>query len=60
VAGLATCPVTHLTEVAVARELIKSLMDHRGDHSPKFCDSGVDGDGNARCEYTTIADRRRY
>src|SRR5271155_5867339 len=27
-AGLATCPVTHLTEVAVSRELIKSLMDH--------------------------------
>jgi nitroreductase len=27
-AGLATCPVTHLTEVAVTRELIKSLMDH--------------------------------
>src|SRR5271155_2940069 len=26
--GLATCPVTHLTEVAVTRELIKSLMDH--------------------------------
>jgi nitroreductase len=27
-AGLATCPVTHLTEVTVARDLIKSLMDH--------------------------------
>src|ERR1700722_15703574 len=27
-AGLATCPVTHLTEVAVTRELIQSLMDH--------------------------------
>ena len=27
-AGLATSPVTHLTEVAVTRELIKSLMDH--------------------------------
>jgi nitroreductase len=26
-AGLATCPVTHLTEVSVTRELIKSLMD---------------------------------
>ena len=26
-AGLATCPVTHLTEVRVARELIQSLMD---------------------------------
>ena len=26
-AGLATSPVTHLTEVAVTRELIKSLMD---------------------------------
>lgn len=25
--GLATCPVTHLTEVSVTRELIKSLMD---------------------------------
>jgi len=27
-AGLATCPVTHLTEVTVARELIGSLLDH--------------------------------
>jgi nitroreductase len=27
-AGLATCPVTHLTEVTVTRELIRSLMDH--------------------------------
>jgi len=27
-AGLATCPVTHLTEVTVARELIRSLMDY--------------------------------
>jgi nitroreductase len=27
-AGLATCPVTHLTEVGVTRELIRSLMDH--------------------------------
>ena len=27
-AGLATCPVTHLTEVAVTRELIRSLIDH--------------------------------
>ena len=27
-AGFATCPVTHLTEVSVARELIQSLMDH--------------------------------
>ena len=27
-AGLATCPVTHVTEVSVARELIQSLMDH--------------------------------
>ena len=26
-AGLATCPVTHLTEVHVTRELIQSLMD---------------------------------
>jgi hypothetical protein len=26
-AGLATCPVTHLTEVRVSRELIQSLMD---------------------------------
>jgi hypothetical protein len=28
VAGLATCPVTHVTEVTVARELIQSYMDH--------------------------------
>ena len=27
-AGLATCPVTHLTELSVTRELIRSLMDH--------------------------------
>jgi hypothetical protein len=27
-ASLATCPVTHLTEVRVSRELIQSLMDH--------------------------------
>jgi nitroreductase len=27
-AGLATCPVTHLTEVHVTRDLIRSLMDH--------------------------------
>jgi len=27
-AGLATCPVTHLTEVGVTRELIRSLTDH--------------------------------
>jgi nitroreductase len=27
-AGLATCPVTHLTEVHVTRELIQSLVDH--------------------------------
>jgi hypothetical protein len=27
-AGLATCPVTHLTEVAVTRELIRSLMGY--------------------------------
>jgi nitroreductase len=27
-ASLATCPVTHLTEVSVTRELIRSLMDH--------------------------------
>ena len=27
-AGLATCPVTHVTEVSVARELIQSLMNH--------------------------------
>ena len=27
-AGLATCPVTHLTEVTVTRDLIRSLMDH--------------------------------
>lgn len=26
--GLATCPVTHLTELHVTRELIQSLMDH--------------------------------
>jgi nitroreductase len=26
--GLATCPVTHLTELYVTRELIQSLMDH--------------------------------
>src|SRR6201993_2870456 len=26
--GLATCPVTHLTELRVSRELIQSLMDH--------------------------------
>lgn len=29
-AGLATCPVTHLTELYVTRELIQSLMDHEG------------------------------
>jgi nitroreductase len=28
IAGLATCPVTHLTELSVTRELIRSLMDH--------------------------------
>jgi nitroreductase len=28
--GLATCPVTHLTELHVTRELIQSLMDHEG------------------------------
>ncbi len=28
VAGLATCPVTHVTEVTVARELIQAYMDH--------------------------------
>jgi hypothetical protein len=28
IAGLATCPVTHLTELQVTRELIQSLMDH--------------------------------
>jgi nitroreductase len=28
--GLATCPVTHLTELHVTRELIRSLMDHDG------------------------------
>ena len=28
VAGLATCPITHVTEVAVSRELIQSYMDH--------------------------------
>jgi nitroreductase len=27
-AGFATCPVTHLTEVSVTRDLIQSLMDH--------------------------------
>ena len=27
-AGLATCPVTHLTELSVTRELVSSLMDH--------------------------------
>jgi nitroreductase len=27
-AGLATCPVTHLTEVTVTRDLIRSLMDY--------------------------------
>jgi len=26
--GLATCPVTHLTELYVTRELVQSLMDH--------------------------------
>jgi nitroreductase len=26
--GLATCPVTHLTELHVTREIIQSLMDH--------------------------------
>jgi hypothetical protein len=26
--GLATCPVTHLTELHVTRELVQSLMDH--------------------------------
>lgn len=26
--GLATCPVTHLTELYVTREIIQSLMDH--------------------------------
>jgi len=29
-AGLATCPVTHLTELYVTRELIQSLVDHEG------------------------------
>jgi len=28
--GLATCPVTHLTELYVTREIIQSLMDHDG------------------------------
>jgi nitroreductase len=28
IAGLATCPVTHLTELSVTRELVRSLMDH--------------------------------
>ncbi len=28
VAGLATCPITHVTEVTVARELIQSYLDH--------------------------------
>jgi len=27
-AGLATCPVTHLTELYVTRELVQSLIDH--------------------------------
>jgi nitroreductase len=27
-AGLATCPVTHLTELPATRELIRSVMDH--------------------------------
>jgi hypothetical protein len=27
-AGFATCPITHLTEVSVTRELIQSAMDH--------------------------------
>jgi hypothetical protein len=27
IAGLATCPVTHLTELSVTRELVRSLMD---------------------------------
>ena len=29
-AGLATCPVTHLTELYVTREIIQSLIDHDG------------------------------
>jgi nitroreductase len=28
VAGLATCPVTHLTELYTTREIVQSLMDH--------------------------------
>ena len=28
VAGLATCPITHVTEVTVARELLQSYMNH--------------------------------
>jgi Nitroreductase family len=28
IAGLATCPVTHVTEVRVTRELIASFMEH--------------------------------
>jgi hypothetical protein len=28
IAGLATCPVTHVTEVRVTRELIQSFMEH--------------------------------
>ncbi len=28
--GLATCPVTHLTELYVTREIIQSLIDHNG------------------------------
>jgi nitroreductase len=27
-AGLATCPVTHITEVAASRDLIRALLDH--------------------------------
>ena len=27
-AGFATCPVTHLTELQDTRDLIRSLMDH--------------------------------
>jgi nitroreductase len=34
-AGLATCPVTHLTELSVTRELIRSLIDHHDAAMPQ-------------------------
>ncbi|MGH3970669.1 MAG: NAD(P)H nitroreductase, partial [Mycobacterium sp.] len=29
-AGLATCSLTHMTEVRVTREMVRSLLDHDG------------------------------